>query len=491
MYHPRSKRAEFWRRTATYGVMVIAIIGLVAALVLVILGYRINGDDGKLEQGGLVQFSSQPGGATVTLDSTPFGARTNTKATMTAGDHHVTMTRSGYQEWRKAITVVPGAVLWLNYARLIPQDLPVAKVASFPSVSSSVTSPSKEFIALVTDPAVPELQLADISDTDPVVTKIALPQTLYTHPASDKSQRFSVEEWDRDNRLVLVKHTVEGIDRAEWLIVDTRSPDLSKNVTHLLNISSSDMRFSRASSQALYALTDSDVRKIDVAAGTLSRPLVSNVAEFELYRDTGVVYSTKLDATTGQRTVGYVLDSDEAPRQLRAFKDDGTTALHIDIGEYFGDTYVAIAHGTTVTIMTGELPKKAADLDAMQSVASMTLAAPAEHLSIITAGRFVVADMKDGYVVYDLEIKRETVTQLKGATPETPHQISWIDGYMPWSDRDGTLRLYEFDGANQHDIMPVVSGQAVTLSRNGTYLYGVGKTTDGQYQLQRVRLILP
>lgn len=491
MYHPRSKRAEFWRRTATYGVMIIAIIGLVAALVLVILGYRINGDDGKLEQGGLVQFASQPGGASVTLDGTPFGARTATKATMTAGSHEVTMARTGYQEWRKSIAVVPGAVLWLNYTRLIPEDLPVAKVASFPMVSSSVTSPNKELMILATDPALPELELADISGTEPAVTKISLPQSLYTHPAAGKTQHFSVEEWDRDNRLVLVKHTVEGLDRIEWLLVDTRTPDASKNITHLLNINSVDMRFSRANSQTFYALIEGDVRKIDLGAGTLSRPLISNVAEFELYRDTGVVYTTKLDTATGQRSVGYVLESDEEPRQLRTFKDDGTAALHIDIGEYFSDAYVAIAHGNMVTIVTGDLPKRAADLDAMRSVASMELASPVDRLSIITAGRFVVADMKDSYAVYDLEIKRETVTQLKGATPDSSRQLAWIDGYMPWSDREGMLRLYEFDGANQHDIMPVVSGQAVTLSRNGTYLYSVGKAADGQYQLQRVRLILP
>jgi hypothetical protein len=99
--------------------------------------------------------------------------------------------------------------------------------------------------------------------------------------------------------------------------------------------------------------------------------------------------------------------------------------------------------------------------------------------------------MKDSYAVYDLEIKRETVTQLKGATPDVSRQLAWIDGYMPWSDREVMLRLFEFDGANQHENMPVVSGQAVTLSRNGTYLYSVGKAADGQYQLQRVRLILP
>ena len=489
MYRPPSKRSAFWRLTATYAAMVVAILSLVTVLVFVILGFRYNGDDGKIEQGGLVQFATQPTGATVAIDSIPFGARTATKATLAAGSHSITMNREGYQEWRKSVSVVPGAVLWLNYARLIPQKMEAEKIAAFSTISSSVASPNRDYMIASTDPALPELELADISDTQPIMTKLALPQDLYTHPTEGKTQHFSVVEWDKDNRFVLVKHTIDGTPRIEWLMVDTRTIAESKNITRLLNIDSSEMRFSRDSSQALYALTQGDVRKIELGAATLSRPLVSNVAEFDLYRDTGVTYVTNLDPETKQRAVGYVLDADTEPRHLRVYSDDGTTPLHIDIGEYFSDVYVAIAYGAKVSIVTGNVPKTAAEFNAMDRVATMDLANTVNRLTIITSGRFVVAEMNDSYAVYDLELKRQTVTPLKGSS-QAGRQLEWIDGYMPWSDRDGMLRLYEFDGENQHDIIPVVSGQAVTLSRNGTYLYSVGKTADGQSQLQRVRLIL-
>jgi hypothetical protein len=39
--------------------------------------------------------------------------------------------------------------------------------------------------------------------------------------------------------------------------------------------------------------------------------------------------------------------------------------------------------------------------------------------------------------------------------------------------------------------MTVVPGLSVTLSPNAEYLYGVNKSDDGAYHLQRVRLILP
>jgi hypothetical protein len=59
-----------------------------------------------------------------------------------------------------------------------------------------------------------------------------------------------------------------------------------------------------------------------------------------------------------------------------------------------------------------------------------------------------------------------------------------------WSDRDGTVRLYEFDGANQQDIMQVQPGFEAALSPNSKYLYGITKASDGSYHLTRVKLIL-
>lgn len=491
MYHQPSKRTQFLRRTLSYGATILAILALVTVLVFVILGYQFNKKDGKIEQGGLVQFSSQPGGADITLDGTKFGARTATKTTMTSGNHYITMGRDGYQTWNKSVSVVPGAILWLNYARLIPKDLPVEKLTTFSTVSSSQSSPDQKWIAITTDPALPELQLADVSQQTPVVTKLALPATLYTAPAAGKAQQFSLVEWDKDSRFLLVKHTVEGLDRAEWLIVDTQSIESSKNVTSLLNVAIDTAHFSLASSQALYAQIAGDVRKIDVGAATISRPLASNIEDFRLYRDNGVLFTTKLDATTKQRSVGYVLDSDTAPRILQTVTDDGTQPFRLAIGDYFSDIYVATQYGSTLTVRSGNLPKTAADVAAMQPVTTQHLTEPATRLSMMTGARFVVAESKNGYAVYDLELRRLTSTSYKGTdTGAAQLPLGWIDGYMPWSDRDGTLRLYEFDGANQHDIMPVAHGQAVSLARNSTYLYTISPATSAGQNLQRVRMII-
>lgn len=492
MYHQPSKRTQIIRRTISYSAMILAILALVTILGFVIMGYQFNRKDGKIEQGGLVQFASQPGGAAISIDGNAFGSRTNTKTTLTSGDHYITMNRDGYQQWSKAVTVQPGSILWLNYARLIPKSLSVEQVATFAALSSSAASPDQKWVIAATDPNLPEFDLVDISQQQIATpVKLTLPTTLYTAPAAGKTQQFSVVEWDKDSRYVLVKHTVEGLDRTEWLVVDTQSLASSKNITSLVNLPMSQVHFSPASSQAVYAQIDADVRKIELGDGSISRPLAGNVEDFRLYRDNGIIFTTLPDATTHQRSVGYAIDGEQAPHVLSTITDDGKTAFRLAIGEYFGDTYVALLNGTTLTVRVGNLPKTAADYEAMQPVTTQHLAAAATRLSIVTSGRFVLAEAPDSYMVYDLELKKATTTPLKGTAPAVQAPLDWLDGYMPWSDHDGTLRVYEFDGTNQHDIMPVAPGQAVTLARSGAYLYAFGKTSDGHYALQRVRMILP
>ena len=123
MYRQPSKHKVLMQRIVVYSLMTLSVIGLVVVLVFVMLGYQFNSDDGKIEQGGLVQFDSQPSGAEVTIDGAAFSTRTASKTTMTAGQHYITMNREGYTPWQKSITVVPGSVLWLNYTRLVPTEL--------------------------------------------------------------------------------------------------------------------------------------------------------------------------------------------------------------------------------------------------------------------------------------------------------------------------------------------------------------------------------
>lgn len=488
MYRQPSKRKVILQRTAVYGLMSIAVAVLVTALVLIMLGYQFNRADGRIEQGGLVQFESRPTGASVSIDGTIYGSQTNTKATLAAGGHFIKMERDGYKPWQKSIDVIPGSVLWLNYARLIPVELKPTHVAEFTTVTSSASSDDNKWMIITEDPATPTLHLADITQERITMTELQLPAQSYSPPSAGKSQSFTIEKWDSGSRFVLVRH-VRDDTKTEWLVVDTRDIGNTKNVTALLGINARKVLFSADSGQVLYVLTDTnDVRRIDLGQRTLSGPLLTNVADFSLYENSIIAYTSLSDQATKTRTVGYLEEGAKQPRILRSYTDDGSAPLHVRIDKYFDDMYAVIAYRDTVDVLVGKLPKDE-ETSLMKLEGTMTLSGGIEYLSTRTNGRFVVAQTGGSFSVYDLELKKMWATNTAGTTA-VGREFDWIDNYMPWSDRDGKLRFYEFDGANQHEIMTVVPGQGVSLSQNGKYVYGISKQDDGKTHLTRVQLIL-
>ena len=485
---PSSHRRQVVKQIAIYALMTAAVLSIVFMLILVMLGYRFDRAARTIEQGGLVQLNSIPSGANLTIDAAKLSATTSTKTTLTAGKHTITMSRKGYAPWQKTVDVKKGAILWLNYARLIPDKLTVETVAQLPAVTSTVPSPNRKLIAMTTEQTTPDITLIDISSDKPKLQTLTLPEGSYTLPEDVESQRFVVNAWSASSRYVLVKHIYD--DKNEWLVVDAENVAQSKNITVLFDVAVSDVQFSQNDDLALYVLMNGDVRKMNIEAATISAPLVRNVAEFSFYDESIIVYTTTIDPATKSRSVGYRTDGANEPRVIRTYSDDGMIPLHVTIDKYYNRTYVALAYGTTVEILSGSLPKSDST-DPLSLAATATMAVPETiaFLSSRTEGRFFIAQHGKSYSVYDLELQKATTTPLRGEG-SVNRELGWIDGYRTWSNLDGTLRLYEFDGANQHDIMPMLAGQNPVLSTNGRYLYAPTQDEAGVFQLSRVRLIL-
>jgi hypothetical protein len=490
MYHPPSKRRLLIQRIIVYGLMTLSTVVLVTVLVFIMLGYQFNRSDGKIEQGGLVQFESRPLGASVVIDDVMLGNQTATKTTATGGKHVVEMQRSGYQNWQKTVTVVPGSILWLNYPRLVPHDRKVSHQAKFTTVSSTISSPDNKWMAVKEQPETAMIKVADITGDEVKLTDVELPETSYTKPSEGKTQSFQLVSWDTASEFMLVRHTYDD-SKVEWLIVDRGTPKNTKNISTLLGIDPSKVLFSENNNRVLYVLVDGAIRRVDLGTATLSGPLVSNVTDFAMYESSILTYVTALNPVTKARTVGYLTVGVDKPRTIRSFTDDGSIPLHFRIDKYFDETYAVISYGENIEILKGDIPKSD-DKNPSMLRTSESFAVPGgiSYLSTMTNGRFIVAQTATAYTIYDLELKKLTTTEVKGSGSMT-NELDWLDNYMLWSDRSGTLRFYEFDGDNQRDIMPVEPGFSVSLSQNGRYVYGFTKSSNEQFHLSRVRLILP
>ena len=83
------------------------------------LGYTFDPNTKELQQTGLVQYESHPGGALVYVDDMEL-RRTPTKSIVLPGKHTFSMKLDKYEPWQKTLNIKSDTVTNLNYARLIP-----------------------------------------------------------------------------------------------------------------------------------------------------------------------------------------------------------------------------------------------------------------------------------------------------------------------------------------------------------------------------------
>lgn len=462
-----SKRRLRIQLAFVYTIMVCAVVAIVAVLVLVLQGYRYNSYDGKLEQGGLVQFDSRPSGANVTVDTTLLANKTASKIVLTAGDHTIQMSREGYNTWSKDVTVKPGSILWLNYTLLFPTNPKVTQVTKLPQVTSAVTSLNQRTMAVIGKVDVPVITLTTLNDATPSISTVEIPTTAYTQPTDDSAHSFTLQQWDKNSNLLLVKHTVNGND--EYLSVDTRDAARTINITAALGIDIQSAMYAQNDTNIVYVLTKSgELRRVNTSSSTLSGPLASNVASFRVTEPSVIMYETKADAN-GQRMVGYISNDSSKAKVLSSYNGITTGTLLATSGTYYGDHYVAILHGTTLDIMKGNLMSSNSNtVPALQHIAEVEVPADIRYIGFSPNDeRMVYVAGGDKAVTYDLELNKSHTINLQN---KLTRDITWIDGYHIASTGTNGY-YYDFDGTNGQHFATNGADVPAALDNGSKYLY--------------------
>lgn len=475
------------RRGIAMAVMTLSVLIIVTGTILFVLGYRLDSERGRLEQGALVQIDSVPANASVTIDGNETNLRTPSKRTLVAGSHSFMVTRDGYQPWTKTLDLTAGTLTWLDYIRLVPTDLKNETVASYTTVYAEKASPDFKTMIVQEKAELPTFQLVDLRAQDVRTSELVLPASVYSDATTTGvSHVFTLVQWDQGGRYVLIKHDFSN--RVEWVVVDTQNVSASINVSRLLSVNPSKLVFAGTNGNILYGLIDGIVRKLDLSAATLSRALISDVQSFDVYDTTILTYVGTDQDDKSRRVAGLYRDGDQSPHVIQTISSD--EPIFIDTTRYYTDDYVAISEGMNVTILKGSYPTSSRDeSSSLQPFASFTVASPITQLSFSPEGDFLLTQTGLGFVGYEIEHKRQTTAADVTSDVTTVPALKWLDDAYVWGTYNGSLIIREFDGSNTHTIGAAVDGFDATLSQNGRYLYSVVK--DGEmYHLQRVKMIL-
>jgi len=469
---------------ATFSVIVIATV-----TILFMLGYRIDSGNGRLEQGALLQFDSTPNGADVYLDGVFTGVRTAGKQTVIAGERTVKMVKYGYQDWSRTLDIAAGTLTWLDYIRFVPTNRPVTSVATYATLSSAKISPDSKW-ALVQEKAdIPSFSLLDLRSNDVKSTPLTIPPTQYGDAAVDgTAHTFTPQSWDSGGRYVLVSHNSNG--HTEWIVLDTQDSNNVRNITRIFSIDFKNILFASTNGRVLYGLTsDGTIRKIDLSDQTVSNALISQVESFDVFDNTTICYVGLDPNDATKRVAGVYRDGDESPHILRVV-DSTDITLHIAVGRYFSDDYVALSQDGIVTVLKGRYPGSSSqDTSSLNQFAIFELDGVVSALSISPKGDYVVAQSGVTFKSYEIEHTRTATGMIATSNNIPASPLKWLDIAHLWNDDNGMLVMRDFDGSNTSSIMNVVPGFDASLSQNGRFFYGVGKS-DNAYQFQRIKMIL-
>lgn len=488
MFKKPTKKQFLIRRIILSSIATLSVIIIATSAILFMLGYRLDSNNGRLEQGALLQFDSTPNGADVFVDGNNIGSRTATKQTVIAGTHTIKMTRFGYQDWTRTLTLDAGTLTWLDYTRFVPQDRPVEKVATYPSLANVKFSPDSKWALIQEAATEPKFQLVDLRSEEVRATVLDLPQSTYAQATAEAKHSFALASWDSGSRYVIVKHIYQ--DQTEWLVVDTQNVSQTISVSQRLSVGLNDLQFASTDGKILYGLTnDGTIRKIDLSAATLSRAFVTQVESFSMYDNTVLSYVGFNPTNASQRVAGVYRDGDESPHVLRT-TSTLDTGLKIATSRYFSDDYVAIAEGNVVSVLKGSYPTSSAqDNGSLKQFATLELSGAVSALSFSPKGDYVFAQSGEAYKSYEIEHKNTAAGMIATANGAPATTLKWLDTAHLWNDDGGSLVMRDFNGSNVYGIMAVEPGFDTSLSQNGRFFYAIGKKDDA-YQLQRVKMIL-
>lgn len=469
------QRKQVAIRFFTYGVMAIATVVGVIVCIGWAMGYRFDLMSGQLSQVALLQFNTFPTGAVVDINGASLSTRTPTRSNIKTGQTKVSMSLTGYRGWSKTVSALPSSVRWLDYARLVPQNVKTESVKTFTNVVDMLPTPDRKWAAVLTSESTGDITLVDLAD--PKQIKFSVIELSNLHLATDGESKFKIIEWDKDSRYLLVRHQLG--DQAEYLEYD-RQDKITRNLSSDFGLELTELHFSNAGGDVIYTLTGADLRKINYADKSISAPLATGVTSYVLLGDSGrIVYLSK--KMGGSKTSQVISIYDDGKITKLKTYDDAQTTL---IGFFRNNDidYLAVGRGEMVSVYPDPLKRQRQSHDFNKSVAYLSSPGGIDWMKVNPTGRFVLAGKGNKVVCYDVETTENYSFELARRGEPV-----WLDGYHLLDVKNGVLNMVEFDGQNAQHL---VSGRLPAfLSANEKYLLSLDSISGGAV-LQRSQMVI-
>lgn len=450
---PKQRHAHNVRLVIGYVLIAIAL-----ALATTVLFYQANGfgvKEGKVIQNGLVFVSSNPGDAAIYLNGQRYKDNSNTRMVLQAGTYTMKLSRDGYRDWQRALTVEGGSVEHFDYPFLVPQNLLPAKVADYNSAPPLVLqSPDRRWMMNQLPGTPASFDVYDLKDPKKVTslkTTMTVPSGIFGLP-QEGVQSLTLVEWSNDNDHVLLQHKVG--DQSEYILVSRKAPETSANLTRQLQLAPTDTLTLQDKKFDHYFM-------LDTASGVLSTlsldeiqpvQLLTGVIEYKTYGSDMVLYATTSGVNGDKAAIRLLQDGKTYP--IRQVAKNPTYIL--ELSSYGGHWLIAAGAPSESHVYVYSDPVEMLQKDAAQAlvpVSVLKVTSP-NYVAFSDNTQFVMVENGQDFAVYDAENERTHTYHMDKPLDAPQTHATWMDGFRLRLVSAGQTVIFDYDGTNMQTLEP-------------------------------------
>ena len=463
MDRKRAKKIRSIRVIMTNIFMALSVVAIVFVLMLIAMGFSFN-ENGSLEQSGLLQVSSRPSGATVEIDGKVQFNHTTINKLLSSGEHHVHISKDGYDAWDKDVRIDSGLLTNINWVRLFPTNPVTEKVLTFAEPRLlSFSSDRKSLLYGETDSYY--LLLINLQDEEPAGVKIDITKLLgITNREIARNAELSVASWNESGNKIVM--TWKKDEETHWIMADLEKPESSVDLTAKFGYSFSAIRIANESASKLWAVESGNLHLVDLGNLTIHQTKITNIESFANNHDTVVYVGT--DPTTKIRAISVFREGETGSSVVKDLTGIEASNITITTGSYWGDDWLAYSTDQTINLLGGKYPSFDKPVkNSLKSILKRKLAYTPTNVSRDAEQRVAVFSDGANRTAFDFETK-DYFDSRTGTSVKT----AWLDDYILWYKEANKIFIQDFDGDNVREIISNINNNhPICLSENNRWLY--------------------
>lgn len=467
-----------------------ALVGLAITIAATILLYQAYGfgvdKKGEVIQNGLTFFSSKPNPADITLNGKLNSKKTNTRLVLPANVYNVKLSRNGYVDWQRKITLSGGEVKHFDYPFLFPKELTTTQTQKYTSLPPLMTqSQDKRWLLLQPSPSLYELSLFDLDTPAKDPVPVTIPANILTKATSSES--WQLGEWSDDDRHILMQHIYDG--KKEFIVIDVKAPEESVNLNVKFNINPLDVALRDKKYDKYYILDTSANLQTAVLSQEALNPKLKGVISFKSYGDDTVIYATNVGAIEGKTKIKLV--SGQKNYDLRTVTAGSNYTY--DLAKYSGAFYVAFGSSLDDRAYIYKDPVGQIESEPNLPPATTRVFSIKQvgYIRFSNTAQLLLVQGGNKYGIYDFENKESYVYETTKIMDNPQTHANWMDGHRLFYISEGKMFVFDYDNINQRVLMPAVSTQLPAFDPEYKNVFSLAPSvTAGQIELTQTSLLI-